>query len=600
MTPRILIVDDQETNRMVLADALEDEGYDLSEARNGMEALEAVRKDPPDVILLDVMMPAMDGIECCRQLKADQRTSHVPVILVTALDAERHVISGLDAGATDYIGKPFAGPVVRARIRAALRSKLAHDELIEQARRIRELAQTLDAKNSELTALALHDGLTGLPNRVLFRDRLEQAIRRGQRDPDHLFALLFLDLDRFKFVNDSFGHDAGDRLLVQIAERLQKELRSADTVSKLGQGNLPSRLGGDEFVVLLDGLAEPEDAKHVAERLQEALAKPYDLAGHRIVATASIGIITSDGRYERADDMLRDADAAMYHAKQSGRAQHVVFDGHLREEQRLRLSKERELRDAVQGEALMVCYEPIFRLADGGLAGCETSVYWTRADGSRATLDTVMPLAEETGLTVEIGRLSLIQACREWRGWQQRCPDDPPLTLTHNLTARQLRDPALVDTVGAAIQETAMAAESLMLEIPERVVAAAGDDVHGVLRELKSLGVRLSIDGFGTGHSALTMLHRLPVDTVKLDRELATSLGRRVEYAAVVQAVVSLAHNLKTSVGVDGVEIQAQLVQLQAFDCDTVQGPYFCGRLTPDAFEALLRQGGSLAMRSSA
>jgi diguanylate cyclase (GGDEF)-like protein len=319
--PVILIVDDNEDNRALLLDVLEDGGFELREAADGATALAMAEREPPDLVLLDVMMPGIDGIECCRRLRGRAETRHVPIILVTARDGDRDVADGLGAGANDYISKPFSAEVVRARVRAALRTKHSQDEL-------HRLTQRLERQTVELAHLALHDALTGLPNRVLFQDRLDQAIRRAVRRPEYHYAVLFIDIDGFKSVNDTFGHEAGDVVLRTIGQRLQAELRAIDTVAAAGVETVASRFGGDEYVVLLDDVDGTEAAERVARRLATALAERIDTGSRDVTLTASIGVVM--GRRGHADpaDVLADADQAMYEAKRAGKGRCVVFEAH--------------------------------------------------------------------------------------------------------------------------------------------------------------------------------------------------------------------------------------------------------------------------------
>ena len=327
MRPTILIINPRENERRELISVLEDQGYHIDAIAGGDDTVQRVLETQPDLIVLDAIQGSTKGIECCRALQGKEKTRHIPIILVTGHDDdEEHVVTGLNSGAFDFVVRPLNGPVVRARVRAALRSKLAHDRLEATNNEIRRLARALESTNRELSVLALHDSLTGLPNRLLFRDRLEQAIRRSRREPNWKFALLFLDLDRFKSVNDTLGHGAGDRLLMAIAERLSTELRDVDTVAAPTDASLPSRLGGDEFVIILEGLRDADDAEHVAKRLLTVLANPYDVDGHQLTTTASIGVIRDGQNYESAEALLRDADRAMYRAKEQGKDRYVVLD----------------------------------------------------------------------------------------------------------------------------------------------------------------------------------------------------------------------------------------------------------------------------------
>lgn len=596
MMPTLLIVDDNADNRAVLCDTLDGEGYTLREAADGLEALEEVEQNPPDLILLDIMMPKLDGIECSRKLQASEVTRHIPIILVTALIADEKVVEGLAAGATDYIAKPFVGAVVRARVRSALRTKMARDEVQRSHTEVEHLAEQLREKNHELANLALKDSLTGLPNRALLMDRLTQVHARARRNPGERFALLFLDFDGFKLINDSLGHEAGDDLLISIADRLREEIREVDTVASLPSGNMPSRLGGDEFVILLDQLRDSESAIMIADRLQRSLAMPHSIAGQEVISTASIGIATNDRDYETADEMLRDADTAMYHAKESGRARSVQFDERMHDEVLARVQRERELRAGIKKHQLLAEYQPILNLTDGILIGCEAIVRWHHPDHGVLDADEFMPLADEIGLVEQICEHVIITAIRQMGQWQRSHSDSIAMKMTTRLWEKQLCRAGYVDLIRNLFIEESVEPSSLCFEIPETIFAESSGRARQAIDELRALGVRLSMDGCGRGHSVFTGFHDLPIDILKIGRTVIRNLDSKSHNAALVHAVITLAHNLGMQVAAEGIESTAQLAQLQAHECDYGQGDVFSGPLTAEQFEHLIEQvrtGGS-------
>jgi diguanylate cyclase (GGDEF)-like protein len=436
----------------------------------------------------------------------------------------------------------------------------------------------------DLRHQAQHDGLTGLPARSLLTDRLAQAITRAKRLPNYMFAVLFLDFDRFKIINDSLGHEVGDQLLISISERLRANLRELDTPARIGDAHLPARLGGDEFVVLLDGILDARDALIVAERLQKALSKPYILDGNEVISTASIGIVISDGNYERPDDILRDADTAMYQAKSSGKDRHVVFDEHMHSEVIQRLNLEKELRRATDQNEFELNYQPIVSLGTADLRGFEALIRWNHPDRGVVSPAQFIGLAEELGLIVPIGDWVLRQACLQLRRWQVQRPDRP-LTMTVNLSKKQLTHPDLISSITDLIKQAKIEPSSLVLEITESTIMDNFDDITSVLAELHKVGVRLAMDDFGTGHSSLGFLHMVPMDILKIDRSFINRSGDTRQHSAIIQTIVQLAHNLEMEVVAEGIETPNQLVLLQNLDCNFGQGFLFAKPLAADDAE---------------
>jgi diguanylate cyclase (GGDEF)-like protein/PAS domain S-box-containing protein len=433
-----------------------------------------------------------------------------------------------------------------------------------------------DRKKSEeqLRHAAEHDALTGLPSRTRLADRLQQAINRARRLPDYKYAVLFLDFDRFKIINDSLGHDVGDQLLISIAERLRTNLREIDTPARLDEGHLPARLGGDEFVVLLDGITAAADAVRVAERLQHALSEPHLLDGHEVISTASIGIVTSDGGYDRPDDILRDADTAMYQAKTTGKARHIVFDEGMHNEVMQRLHVEKELRAAADRLDFKLVYQPIVCLESARLVGFEALLRWPHPERGLIMPADFIPLAEELGLIVPIGRWVLTQAASQLVTWQQGSGRSD-LSMSVNLSKQQLTHTDLVPDVRRILSETGAEPRSLTLEITESTIMGDAQDLKPVLDELCRENVRLAMDDFGTGHSSLGFLHQVPMHILKIDGSFTGNVDNVRSYGAIIHSVVQLAHNLNLEVVAEGIETAEQLVMLQALDCNYGQGWLF-------------------------
>ena len=438
---------------------------------------------------------------------------------------------------------------------------------------------------------AFHDALTGLPNRTLLADRLSLALARAKRNKEYQFAVLFLDLDRFKLVNDSLGHTLGDQLLVELGQRLELCMRKADTVA---------RLGGDEFGMLLDGIKDPYDAIYIAERIQEELLQPFQLNGHEFLTTTSIGIALSQTGYEFPEDILRDADIAMYRAKANGKARYEVFDVAMHSHAVEMLNLERELRHAIERNQVKVHYQPIVSLADKSLVGFEALARVESEALGTISPAQFIPLAEETGLIIPLGMAVLQESCRQMRYWHEQFPQQPPLTISVNLSSKQFTQLNLVELITRTLNETKLDPACLQLEITESVIMEKGQEATEMLSQLKALGVKLSIDDFGTGYSSLSYLHSFPFDIMKIDRSFVSQLATHNESAGIVETILTLAHKLGKKAVAEGVETEDQLGMLRAAGCGYGQGFLFSRPLWPGAVERLLSNESSLDSFSNA
>ncbi len=438
-----------------------------------------------------------------------------------------------------------------------------------------------DRKQAEtqLWHQACHDALTGLPNRVLFVDRVDRAIKRAKRQEDYLFAVVFLDLDRFKVVNDSLGHIIGDQLLMAIAQRLEACLRPTDTVA---------RLGGDEFTILLENIKDISDATQIAERIQKELGLPFNLGGHEVFSTASIGIALSTTGYNRPEDILRDADTTMYRAKTLGKARSEVFDLTMHTQLMARVQLETDLQRALQRQEFQLHYQPIVSLKNGNITGFEALVRWHRPERGLVSAAEFIPIAEETGLIVPIGWWVLREACRQMRAWQMQFHFNSSLAISVNLSGKQFSQPDLIQQIEQILQETSLDPRNLKLEITESVLVENAKSATAMLLQLQALGIRLSIDDFGTGYSSLSYLHQFPIDTLKIDGSFINNVDVDVEKVEIVRTIVALAWNLGMDVVAEGVETNKQMYQIKSLQCDFAQGYLFSKPLDSKTAESLI------------
>ncbi len=432
---------------------------------------------------------------------------------------------------------------------------------------------------------AFHDSLTNLPNRALFMDRLERTVARAKRHKDYKFAVLFIDIDRFKIVNDSLGHHGGDELIIQFSKRILNCLRLDDVISRPAIPDSPvnewsskddtlARLGGDEFTVLLDDLRSSTDSIRVASRIQESFAEPFLIAGQEVFTTASIGIAASSQSYESAAEVLRDADIAMYRAKAQGKARCEVFDEATRDRAVGRLKLETDLRRAFEREEFRVYYQPIISLAGGNISGFEALVRWDRPGIGIVAPAEFIGAAEETGLIVVLGSWVLRKACEQAHRWHLAYPGRS-LTMSVNVSGRQFKHPDIVEQVEKILRETQVDPTTIKLEITESVTMDNAERTIRVVKGLKSLGVRLSIDDFGTGYSSLSYLRRFPMDTLKIDRSFVQNLSNNPENIAIVRTIMGLARNLGMDVVAEGTETADEIEQLKLLQCDFAQGYFY-------------------------
>ncbi len=451
-------------------------------------------------------------------------------------------------------------------------------ELNDLAQAINYLAQQLQEQISKLTYQAFHDPLTNLPNRKLFEDRLHHALVSAHRSNDSI-AVLFLDLDNFKLINDSFGHKAGDQLLIAVSKRLETCLRNSDTLA---------RLGGDEFTILLENILSMEYATAIANRIAAQLEAPFSLEGHEIFVTASIGIATDALAQDRPENFLRNADAAMYEVKKSGKAHHQVFNLNMASQARQQLILEAELRRAIEHEEFRVYYQPIVQIDTGKIVELEALVRWQHPQRGIVPPLEFISLAEETGLIIPLGQWVLQAACQQLKEWHLKYPSEPTLIMSVNLSSKQVQQAQIAEKIAMTLQEHKLEPRCLKMEITESILLKNTASNLDIMQRLKDLGVHLAIDDFGTGFSALNYLKQFPIDTLKIDRTFINGLGKNVQDTAIVHAIIAFAKALNLSITAEGIETPEQLALLQELKCDRGQGYYFSKPLTSDALSQLL------------
>lgn len=665
----VLIVDDDTMNRDLMLRRLSKRGFNVSLAEDGKGALSRINSEKTDLVLLDVEMPDMNGLEVLQILRQTYSPAQLPIIMVTGKASSDDVVSALAAGANDYVTKPIDFPVVLARIQTQLSRKHAEEALRESEERyalaaraandglwdwdvaadriyfsprwksmlgweeheigddpnewfsrihpddvdrvradisahleestphyedeyrilhrdgnyLWMLGRGLAVRNNgkayrmagsqtDITRAKVVDVLTGLPNRVLFMDRLSRSFERARRRKEKTLALIFLDLDSFKLINDSLGHLIGDQLLVAIAGRLESTLRATDSVARFGRSHTIARLGGDEFTILLEDISGALDATRVAERIANDLAVPFMVAGQELFPSASIGIAIYNPSYQSPEELLRDADTAMYSAKAVGKGRYEIFDANMRANTIARLQLENELRRGLERKEFENYYQVIVSLTTGTIWGFEALVRWKHSARGVISPKEFIPVAEETGLIVPLGQWVLETACQQMRIWQTRFLDDPPLLISVNLSARHFLQSDLVQQCRAVLYETQLSHSSLNIEVTESAMMPDPESAIELMHQLKDLGIKIALDDFGTGYSSLSYLHRFPLDSLKIDRAF---VSRIMEDDEIIRTILTLGRNLGLKVIAEGVETVEQVMKLQELGCEFAQGYYF-------------------------
>lgn len=505
------------------------------------------------------------------------------------------LVSGRDDSLDTEIKMMHADGKPRWMLCRAMSVRDDDDKVYRLAGSITDISELKQAQE-RMRQMAHHDRLTGLPNREVFTQRLDQAIERSRDDERRSFAVLFGDFDRFKIVNDSLGHRAGDELLISIAERFRTIVRADDIVA---------RFGGDEFVVLLEGASSTDRVEEFAQRMVDVFSEPHTVQGQEVVSTVSLGVVLSDPSLPTAGDMLRAADAAMYQAKSLGKGCYQIFDEGMHAAAMVRLEIEKDLHAATRSDEAMdenfqLLYQPIVDLETGDIAGFESLIRWERPEKGRVGPDSFIPIAEESGAIIPIGEWTMRTACRQMAAWRDMLGPDRELTMHTNLSRRQLVYSELIPSIRRVLSSTGVRLQDFKLELTETALMDDGFDAVGIMQEIRKEGIELAMDDFGTGQSSLSCLQHFPIKTLKVDRAFLRHMTMQREFSAVMQAIITLASNLNLSVIAEGIEDAAQLSQLQAMDCEYAQGYYFSKPVTAEEATLLLRPGNSFAERKAA
>ncbi|TVQ13273.1 MAG: EAL domain-containing response regulator [Leptolyngbya sp. DLM2.Bin27] len=571
MTPiAILVIDDESANLEVIETILMtydgkwngSRPYQLHYASDGQMALDQLAICKPDLILLDVMMPGMDGIEVCQRIKAMPQWQTVPIIITTALTQKRDLAMCLAAGADDFISKPLSGIELTARVQSMLRIR-------DQQQRLEAFNTQLEAKVQERTAelrrLIVQDTLTGLPSRNGLVETLSAKLEAGETS----LALIFLDCDNFQLVNSSLGYGVGNQFLVAIAERLDRHRQSGDFLARVGE---------DKFCLLRPGAATLADIEPLIDTLQSCFDQPFAVKELEIYASACVGVVLGNNQSQEAEVLLQAADTATYYAKKRGKGTVQIFDWSMHQAVFNRLTLENDLQRALERQEFITYYQPIVDLKTQQIAGVEALVRWRHPERGIVSPNEFIPCMETTGLVVPVGMLVLQQACEQLKRWHQQ--GHPHLTMSVNLSVRQFACPNLVADIDRVLTQTGIAPTYLRLEITESAIMDNADAAIAVTQELRSRGIQISIDDFGTGYSSLGYLHRFPVNTLKIDRSFIAQMEDNGSDYPVVDSIITLSQKLKLSVIAEGIETIQQLERLKELGCEYGQG-YFFSRPLP-------------------
>lgn len=555
--PSVLVIDDEPDNFDVIETLLNDRDYQLYYAASGQEAIDCLNLFEPDVILLDVMMPGMDGIEVCQRIKAMPKWEALPIVMVTALTTKTELARCLTAGADDFISKPVNRLELTARVRSMLRIHRQYQQLVTFNAR---LEATVQQRTAQLQTMIFQDALTTLPSRTFLLQKLAEVLQAGESS----FAVVYLDCDRFKLVNGSFGYAIGNQLLIAITERLQHHLRPGDVLARMGE---------DEFCFLLHQIDDAIALEPFIQAILRGFDTSFVVADCELFMTACIGIALGSSVYQQPEEPLQDADTAMYKAKLRGKGCYQIFDRQMSLTMLNRLTLENDLQRALEHQEFVTYYQPIVNLQTQKVVGFEALVRWQHPDRHMVLPGEFIPCMEETGLIVPVGMLVLKQACQQLRAWHQR--GWTQLTMSVNLSVRQFTCPTLLADIDRVLAETAVNPAHLKLEITESAIVDNAQKAIALTEQLRSRQIQISIDDFGTGYSSLGQLHCFSVDNLKIDRSFVNQIQAGNRNYQVVNTIITLSNQLELAVIAEGIETTQQLQCLQQLGCEFGQGYLF-------------------------
>ena len=559
--PLILVVDDDPTTRLLMSASLKKAGFRVETSENGLQAVNEFEKLKPDAILLDVVMPKLDGYDTCRAIRKQPGGSNLPILMITGCDDVESIHRSFDSGATDFITKPINWTILNYRVKYMLRASEAFYDVIDKQQQIQELA--------------FFDHLTGLANRIMFRDNLENVLAECA-ETETLVGVLFMDLDRFKNINDTLGHQSGDVLLKNVAERLNSCVRESDLFSRITKKsprNYVSRLGGDEFTLMLPLLKDPEDAGLVARRINEALNEPFMIGDHEVFISASIGIslFPLDGR--DAEELIKYADLAMYYAKEQGKNCYQYYKSSLNIKAQERLEFENDLRKAVANEEFELYFQPQVDLQTGAVTGAEALTRWFHDKRGAVSPGEFIPAIEELGLIVPFTNWVIRSTISQQAEW---CKSGAkPVRIAINISSKHFTRQQVPEKIANELMTHQLPGDFLEIELTESVLARQDHETKNILGKLKDVGIAISVDDFGTGYSSLTYLKVFPIDVVKIDRFFINDILTSRRDTAIIKAIIAMAHSMEIKVVAEGIEKQEQCDLLKQIGCDFGQGFLF-------------------------
>ncbi|MDH5473162.1 MAG: EAL domain-containing protein [Gammaproteobacteria bacterium] len=584
--PLILVVDDDPAVRLLCSETLGQSNFIVKESSNGIQALEIIDEITPDLILLDVIMPEMNGFDACSLIRKNAKFEHTPIIIMTGLEDIESIDKAFDAGATNFITKPINWTVLSHNLRYIHRSSTVLKELHSSEQRNLEIQKELRDQQIALDHMAHHDALTGLPNRILFNEHLTRAIsisiRKGQK-----LAVLFLDLDDFKWVNDTLGHHVGDELLKEFSKRLNDALRSDDYVAT-ADDNIITRFGGDEFIMILSDIKDEFGPCAAAKRIIESVKKPFIFSGREFHVGASIGISIFPTDGDNAEMLIKNSDVAMYHAKSLGKNNYQYFSEDLNNTVSNRLDMENKLRSAIANDQFFLLYQPQINIDNGNISGIEALIRWNDPETGLISPVDFIPIAEDTGLIMQLGEWLINEVCRQNREWQDA--GYAAIRTSINISNVQFERQDLTGVLSHILEAYNINPELLEIELTERIYMANPERTSKILAELRARGITIALDDFGTGFSSLSYLRHYPIDTLKIDRSFICEINVSSDGEAVIEAIIQMAHAMKLKVIAEGVENHKQFEFLKQKNCDSVQGYYLYSPLPAEKIEELLRK----------